>query len=80
MGIMTNSWAALPNKLEPKHQQVGGHEGVGVVVKLGEGSDKSAIKVGQRVGIKVSRILTTRKTSMLIANSRIVGSIRLWLL
>ena len=59
MGIMTNSWAALPNKLAPEHKQVGGHEGVGVVVKLGEGADKTAIKTGQRVGIKVSYRLTS---------------------
>ena len=54
MGIMTISWAALPNKLEAAHKQVGGHEGVGVVVKLGEGVDKTAITIGKRVGIKAS--------------------------
>lgn len=54
MGIMTNSWAALPNKLEPEHKQIGGHEGVGIVVKLGEGADKTAITLGRRVGIKAS--------------------------
>jgi len=31
---------------------VGGHEGVGKVVKLGPGAENSSIKVGDRVGIK----------------------------
>lgn len=33
--------------------QVGGHEGVGIVHKLGPGSENGRIKVGDRVGIKV---------------------------
>jgi threonine dehydrogenase-like Zn-dependent dehydrogenase len=32
---------------------VGGHEGVGIVHKLGPGADLISIKVGDRVGIKV---------------------------
>lgn len=32
--------------------QVGGHEGVGRVVKFGPGADSGAIKLGDRVGIK----------------------------
>lgn len=32
--------------------QVGGHEGVGKVMKLGPGSETSTIKVGDRVGVK----------------------------
>jgi len=31
---------------------VGGHEGVGKVVKLGPGAENSSVKVGDRVGIK----------------------------
>ena len=34
--------------------QVGGHEGVGIVHKLGPGSENGRVKVGDRVGIKVS--------------------------
>ena len=34
--------------------QVGGHEGVGIVHKLGPGSESGRVKVGDRVGIKVS--------------------------
>jgi propanol-preferring alcohol dehydrogenase len=34
--------------------QVGGHEGVGIVHKLGPGSEAGRVKVGDRVGIKVS--------------------------
>ncbi|KAA6416085.1 MAG: alcohol dehydrogenase II [Lasallia pustulata] len=50
-GIMTNSWAGLPHPTQPG--QVGGHEGVGKVVKLGPGSDQfSSVKVGDRVGVK----------------------------
>lgn len=49
-GIMTNSWASLPHPTQPG--QVGGHEGVGKIVKLGPGSESSDLKVGDRVGIK----------------------------
>ncbi|KAJ5511123.1 Polyketide synthase enoylreductase [Penicillium expansum] len=49
LDIMTNSWAGLP----PTPQgQVGGHEGVGRVVKLGSGTRGSGIKIGDRVGVK----------------------------
>jgi len=48
---MQNSWAALPFPTQPG--QVGGHEGVGKVVKLGPGVEtSSSVKVGDRVGIK----------------------------
>jgi len=50
MGIMTNSWRVLP--YPTPEGQVGGHEGVGVVHKLGPGADQSKIKLGDRVGIK----------------------------
>lgn len=33
-------------------QQVGGHEGVGEIVKLGPGAENAGVKVGDRVGIK----------------------------
>lgn len=47
---MTNSWAALPY---PTQQgQVGGHEGIGKVVKLGPGAEASGVKIGDRVGVK----------------------------
>lgn len=46
---MTCSWRGLPYPT-PKGQ-VGGHEGVGKVVKLGPGAEGIA-KVGDRVGIK----------------------------
>jgi len=49
-GIMTNGWKFLP--APTAEGQVGGHEGVGEVISLGSGADTSAIKVGQRVGIK----------------------------
>lgn len=47
---MTNSWKALP--LPTPENQVGGHEGVGTIVKLGAGADMAAVSIGQRVGIK----------------------------
>lgn len=47
---MTNSWKALPHPTSPG--QVGGHEGVGEIVKLGAGAEANSVKVGQRVGIK----------------------------
>ncbi|KAL9042753.1 MAG: hypothetical protein Q9180_000370 [Flavoplaca navasiana] len=47
---MENSWAALPY---PTQQgQVGGHEGVGTIVKMGPATGHTAVKVGDRVGIK----------------------------
>jgi propanol-preferring alcohol dehydrogenase len=48
MGVMTNSWKALP--FPTQAGQVGGHEGVGEVVKLGPGVEGK--KIGDRVGIK----------------------------
>ncbi|KAI9818231.1 MAG: hypothetical protein M1827_000856 [Pycnora praestabilis] len=50
MGVMMNSWAGLPYPTQPG--QVGGHEGVGKVVKLGPGAETSTVKVGDRVGVK----------------------------
>ncbi|PWY69536.1 GroES-like protein [Aspergillus heteromorphus CBS 117.55] len=49
-GIMTDTWKGLPAPVQPG--QVGGHEGVGKVVKLGPGTETSGVKVGDRVGIK----------------------------
>ncbi|KAF2428753.1 GroES-like protein [Tothia fuscella] len=50
LGVMTCSWKGLP--LPTPEGQVGGHEGVGKIVKLGAGSDEQGVKVGDRVGIK----------------------------
>ncbi|KAF2717797.1 GroES-like protein [Polychaeton citri CBS 116435] len=50
LGIMMNSWKGLPKPTAAG--QVGGHEGVGKVVKLGPGAENSTVKVGDRVGVK----------------------------
>lgn len=50
LAIMLNGWPQLPFPTE--QGQVGGHEGVGVVVKMGPGTEGSAVKVGDRVGVK----------------------------
>lgn len=50
MGVMMNSWSILP--FPTQAGQVGGHEGVGKIVKLGPGADNASVKVGDRVGIK----------------------------
>jgi len=50
MGVMQNTWKALPYPTQKG--QVGGHEGVGIVHKLGPGSDHGRVKLGDRVGIK----------------------------
>ncbi|KAF2017271.1 alcohol dehydrogenase-like protein [Aaosphaeria arxii CBS 175.79] len=50
MGVMMNSWSMLPAPTQPG--QVGGHEGVGKIVKLGAGTEGSGVKLGDRVGIK----------------------------
>ncbi|KAJ4335445.1 hypothetical protein N0V87_006103 [Didymella glomerata] len=50
MGVMLNAWKILP--FPTQAGQVGGHEGVGKIVKMGPGTDSSAVKVGDRVGIK----------------------------
>jgi alcohol dehydrogenase, propanol-preferring len=47
---MTNSWAALP--FPTQKGQIGGHEGIGKIVKLGPGAEVSDVKIGDRVGIK----------------------------
>jgi len=40
----------LPYPTQPG--QVGGHEGVGTIVKMGIGNEKADVKVGDRVGVK----------------------------
>jgi propanol-preferring alcohol dehydrogenase len=40
----------LPYPTQPG--QVGGHEGVGKIVKFGPGAETSGLKIGDRVGIK----------------------------
>jgi propanol-preferring alcohol dehydrogenase len=50
MGVMLNAWKTLP--FPTQAGQVGGHEGVGKIVKMGPGTENSAVKVGDRVGIK----------------------------
>ena len=47
---MTNGWKGLPHPTA--EGQVGGHEGVGKIVKMGPGTESVAVKVGDRVGIK----------------------------
>ncbi|KNG84854.1 alcohol dehydrogenase II [Aspergillus nomiae NRRL 13137] len=49
-GIMSNKWKMLPYPTQPG--QIGGHEGVGKVVKFGPGAETSGLKIGDRVGIK----------------------------
>ncbi|KAH8800312.1 chaperonin 10-like protein [Xylogone sp. PMI_703] len=48
--VMINSWAALPYPTQSG--QVGGHEGIGLIAKLGPGVEASGLKVGDRVGVK----------------------------
>jgi propanol-preferring alcohol dehydrogenase len=50
LGVMMNAWSTLP--FPTQAGQVGGHEGVGKIVKMGPGTDSSAVKMGDRVGIK----------------------------
>lgn len=54
-----HSWAVLSYPTQPG--QIGGHEGVGHAVKLGPGADKSNIKLGDRVGIKVCNHICKKK-------------------
>jgi hypothetical protein len=48
--IDDRKWRVLP--APTPENQVGGHEGVGSVVKIGPGSESTGIKVGDRVGVK----------------------------
>ncbi|KAF4313121.1 Alcohol dehydrogenase superfamily zinc-containing [Botryosphaeria dothidea] len=48
--VLINFWSQLP--FPTPEGQVGGHEGVGTIVKMGPGSEAAAVKVGERVGIK----------------------------
>jgi len=50
LAIMLNGWPSLP--VPTAAGQIGGHEGVGKVVKLGPGAEISTVKVGDRVGVK----------------------------
>lgn len=50
LGVMINSWSILPFPIQPG--QVGDHEGIGKIGKMGPGTDSSAVKIGDRVGIK----------------------------
>ncbi|KAH8815199.1 alcohol dehydrogenase-like protein [Xylogone sp. PMI_703] len=50
LGVMQSSWKTLPYPTQKG--QVGGHEGVGIVQKLGLGAEQSRVKLGDRVGIK----------------------------
>lgn len=50
MGVMMNTWSMLPAPTQAG--QVGGHEGVGKIVKMGPGTESAAVKTGDRVGIK----------------------------
>ncbi|KAJ5605333.1 hypothetical protein N7510_010487 [Penicillium lagena] len=49
-GIMANTWSMLPSPTQPG--QIGGHEGVGKIVKLGPGAEFSGLQIGNRVGVK----------------------------
>ena len=46
----TRQWTTFPHPTQPG--QVGGHEGIGKVVKLGAGTESSNLKIGDRVGVK----------------------------
>ncbi|KAF2430634.1 alcohol dehydrogenase 2 [Tothia fuscella] len=48
LAMMCGRWSGLP---PIKPGSVGGHEGVGVVEKLGPGNEHSPVKIGDRVGI-----------------------------
>lgn len=50
LGVMENTWRGLPYPTETG--QIGGHEGVGVVQKMGPGAELTNVKLGDRVGIK----------------------------
>jgi len=50
MGVMLCAWRMLP--FPTQAGQVGGHEGVGKIVKMGPGLENATVEVGQRVGIK----------------------------
>ena len=50
LGVMINTWKTLP--FPTQAGQVGGHEGVGKIVKMGPGTENAAVKIGDRVGIK----------------------------
>ncbi|KAF2737538.1 GroES-like protein [Polyplosphaeria fusca] len=49
LGVMMNTWKVLPAPTQAG--QVGGHEGVGKIVKMGSGTE-ATVAVGDRVGIK----------------------------
>ncbi|CAG8960003.1 hypothetical protein HYFRA_00013191 [Hymenoscyphus fraxineus] len=50
LGVMENKFKGLP--FPTLAGQIGGHEGIGIVHKLGPGQEDSRVKLGDRVGIK----------------------------
>ncbi|CZR55270.1 related to alcohol dehydrogenase, class V [Phialocephala subalpina] len=49
LSVMRNGWAGIP---PTPVGQIGGHEGVGIVHKIGPNTESSLVKLGDRVGIK----------------------------
>ncbi|OJJ52339.1 hypothetical protein ASPSYDRAFT_137854 [Aspergillus sydowii CBS 593.65] len=49
-GLMINAWERYPKPMMVN--QIGGHEGVGRVVRLGPGLENGPVKIGDRVGVK----------------------------
>lgn len=75
MGVMENTWRGLPYPTQPG--QVGGHEGVGIVQKLGLGVGDGTVKLGDRVGIKVC---LGSPSWWYTADTCTVGRLSLWFL
>jgi len=47
---MTNGWKTLP--FPTAAGQIGGHEGIGIVQKIGGETETGPVKIGDRVGVK----------------------------
>jgi D-arabinose 1-dehydrogenase-like Zn-dependent alcohol dehydrogenase len=75
MGVMENSWRMLPHPTQAG--QVGGHEGVGIVQKMGPATENSNISIGDRVGIKVSKVYERSDRQLILVA---VGGFGLWLM
>ncbi|KAJ5114115.1 alcohol dehydrogenase [Penicillium angulare] len=50
LSVMMRRWSYLGPPIQPG--QVGGHEGVGEIARLGPGTERFNLKIGDRVGIK----------------------------
>ncbi|KAF2237153.1 alcohol dehydrogenase-like protein [Viridothelium virens] len=54
LAVMENAWVETMGMPPTPLAQIGGHEGVGVIHRMGPGTEKASVKLGDRVGIRLT--------------------------